>query len=242
MTDILVPEYKVPIKRLGAEFASYRVVQLTDLHLGRRFSPDQVLEKVKSLSADLIVLTGDLVHKPKFLSLARDFLALLKQSVQPTDGFISVLGNHDEVFRPFVGDNGPVRWLVNSSVQITRGRSRLNIVGLDQSRWFMMDICQALAGIHVDWPTIVLGHFPATAALVANIADLVITGHTHAGQIKLPGLPYATNDYLGWRYGHGIRQVGKGYLVVCSGLGYSGPVDFRLFSRPEIAVIELAPG
>jgi hypothetical protein len=224
------------------EFDGYRILQVTDVHLGRRTHGFKALERLKSIHADLIVVTGDLVHRSRWAPLADEFLGKLIATVDPPDGVLAVKGNHDAAVDEHLPNNVRVRWLNNETIQLRRGSEGLNLMGLDQQqvKWRSTDLCQALRGLESGngYPTIVLGHYPATAVLVSSFADLVICGHTHAGQIKLPGLPFYTNDRLGWRFGHGLRKIGKAYLVVCAGLGFSG-IPLRIGSRPEVAVITL---
>jgi len=125
-------------------------------------------------------------------------------------------------------------------MRLERGDDRLNVVGLDQRCWAATDVCAAFRGVEGREPTVVLGHFPLTAALVGDLADVVLSGHTHGGQIRVPGLPFFTNDHLGWRHGRGLTRVGGVSLVVSAGLGYSGPFSFRFFSKPELVLVELA--
>ena len=134
----------------------------------------------------------------------------------------------------------PVRWLLNQSLRIRRGAEVLNIVGLDQQHYNQADLPQALRYADPAGVVILLAHYPFALlhAWYAHV-DLVLAGHTHGGQIRLPGIPFFTNDQLGWRHGLGISRLGKTQMVVCSGLGYSGPFNFRLFTKPEIGVIVL---
>lgn len=239
MPHINLRTYRVPIRNLGDSFNGYRILQLTDLHLGRPVRVEQAIAAAGAHPADLIVLTGDIIHKPHNTELGTEFLNALARNTRPTDGVLGILGNHDAGLVNVLNDSLPVRWLINDALQIARPPSYMNVVGVNQLTWPDTDLTHALACLRTDSPTIVLAHYPATAALVADVADLVIAGHTHAGQIKLPKLPYFTNDYLGWRFGYGSHRIGSATVVVSSGLGYSGPLNLRIFAPPEITVIEL---
>jgi len=239
MPKVLVREYCVPIANLASEFEGYRILQLTDLHAGRANPGAEALERARSIGADLVAVTGDMIQSEWHAPQAEKFFTALTGMLSPPDGFFAVLGNHDTDLDKHLSGELPIRWLKNETVQIRRGRASLNLMGLDQQEWSLSDVSKALEGLEVGSPTVVLGHYPATAATVAGIADLVLAGHTHAGQVKIPGLPHWTNDQLGWRYSHGLRRIGNCYLVVCSGLGYSGLLAARVFSPPELAVITL---
>lgn len=238
---IVIRHHDVSLAGLGRELDGYRIIQISDVHLGRRTAGYKALEAIENTRADLVVLTGDLVHRAYLPHLAEAYIEQMVEVLDPPDGFLAVLGNHDGELDRLIRADLPVRWLVNRAAQVVRGTSGLNFLGLDQRSWCQTDVWESLStlGAGDGFPIIVLGHYPRTAVLVANFADLVIAGHTHAGQIKLPGLPFYTNDKLGWRYGHGRHKIGKTQLIISAGLGYSW-LPVRICSPPEVVVITLS--
>ena len=149
------------------------------------------------------------------------------------------MGNHELELKKNEYDNWPVRWLKNSAITVSRGDSVINFIGLNQRHYAMTDMISALFGINNSGLMIVFAHLPSTAMLMNGIVSLVIAGHTHGGQIKIPGLPFMTNDDISWRNGEGLTRIGRTQLVVSAGVGYSGPFPIRLFAPSEITLIEL---
>ena len=239
MSKIKIKQYNVPIRALPLEFAGYRIMQITDIHLGKGFHVESIFELAAKVKVDMVALTGDIIHRKYALHQVRPFLTKLLDSLKPTDGFFGVLGNHDK----WITDNElkdlPIRWLYNEAVQLKRAGETINLIGLDQQSWVATDILSAMQNIISDKPVIVLAHYPSTAYLLSGVIDLVIAGHTHSGQIKIPGFPFRTNDDISWRHGGGVSKIGGTKLVVSAGLGFSGPFPFRIFTPSEITVIEL---
>ena len=237
-----VANYQIHLNRLHKKFDGYKILQISDMHIGRRERESQVIDTLRKLEADLVVVTGDIIHEKKFYSRGEDFFDAMVKAISPTDGFLGVWGNHEcelsgEVFRQF-----PIRWISNSAYKITRSAGVINFVGLDQRYYSKMDIIDSLAEVDCDGVIIVLCHFPSTAMLLNGIIDLVISGHTHAGQVVIPGLPFMTNDDIFWRDGKGLSQIGGTQLLVSAGVGYSGPVSIRFNAPSELVMIELVVG
>lgn len=239
MRHPIVQEYHIYLRNLPNAFEGYRIVQFTDLHLGRPCPVAEALSWAAKLDMDLVVLTGDIIHTPEQSKLGQNFIRALVDTMNPVDGFIGVLGNHDGYDEPLMSSSEKVRWLLSETVRIARCSAHINIVGVGQPSWESTDVCSAIRGVEAGETTVVVTHFPGTILLVYRFADLVVAGHTHGGQIRLPGMPFFTNDQLGWRHGLGISRLGNAQMVVCPGLGYSGLFDFRLFSKPEVGVIVL---
>ena len=249
-------ELRVP--RLPPAFDGYTICQISDLHMrqmGRRERRLCALLEAMPPS-DLVVLTGDLVHTPRgiepFLTLAGAFHA--------RDGVYAVFGNseHKNGIRPHalartLGEHG-IGPLLNSHVMLTRAGAQIALAGVDDPVSNLDRMPEALAGIAADCCTVLLMHSPdgiAEAALRG--VDVVLSGHTHGGQISLPffGAPY-THSLLGRRMSSGyyagkkLRRVigirsGRTQLYVTRGLGVSG-LAVRFLTRPELTILTLRPG
>src|SRR5262249_20090912 len=160
-----------------SSLVGYRVVQLSDLHRGRGVTKEHVSEAVliaQAEEADLIVLTGDFVHKG-FRYVERAAREL--RSLKAPDGVYAVLGNHDYSIRNALGirryrhlhhaveralTEAGIRVLRNESVILRRGHAKLHLAGVDDLWSRACDLDRALAGLDHQTPRIVLAHNPRT--------------------------------------------------------------------------------
>lgn len=244
--------------RLPEVFDGYTICQVSDLHthhFGRR---ERILETLlRSLPpADLVAVTGDMVHTPAgippFLTLAQAF--------QARDGVYAIFGNseHKNGVRPYafsqtLAENG-ITPLLNRHVRLTRGESQIILAGVDDPVNDKDDVALALADAPDDLFTVLLMHSPdSVAEAVLHGVDVVLSGHTHGGQIRLPwyGALY-THSRLGrrmsdgyysrrrLRHAIGIRP-GRTQLYVSRGIGTSG-LALRFLTRPELTIITLRRG
>jgi uncharacterized protein len=235
-------EIEVPLAGLDPAFDGYRVVHLTDLHIGS-FDPrargKEWASIANSLAADLAVVTGDLVASgTSFYDDVADVLGKLRAR----DGVIVSLGNHDqwdaEGLTAAIAARGP-RVLDNAWLTIERGAAKLVIAGLGDQYTGKADLELTLAG-RPSAPTLLLSHYPDFFEAAAELGvDLVLSGHTHGGQF---GLPFQADRYnvatlLGQR-ARGIYRHGPSTLYVNAGLGTTGP-PMRLGIPPEIALLVL---
>ncbi|MFM2153279.1 MAG: hypothetical protein RL199_1714 [Pseudomonadota bacterium] len=231
-----------------------RVVHLTDQHVGR-VTPMRVQEAAVALAnaqaADLVVITGDFVcHSQDYLDALE---ALMRRFEAPVVG---VLGNHDHwsgarEVRAALRRAG-VELLDNAHTTLSLRGQKLQLVGLDDAYTGHADLDRATKGLRREVATLGLSHIAEEAdALWARGVPLVLSGHTHAGQVTLAGLHELTLGRLvGHRYVHGLygtRETGDegGALYVGAGIGAS-VMPLRLGERGqrEVAVFEigLAPG
>jgi len=153
-----------------------------------------------------------------------------------------VLGNHDD---PRIGstDGLPIVFLQNRSVVVERDGERINVSGVDQSRPGAEDLSAAFAGNNERAPTILLAHYPSTVFRLSDgQAQLVLSGHTHGGQIRLPWLGCVwPHDRIPRRMARGLHVVGSTTLHVSAGVGVSLPIRLRVNCPPEIAILTLQP-
>ncbi|MEQ9318597.1 MAG: metallophosphoesterase, partial [Polyangiaceae bacterium] len=157
----------------------------------------------------------------------------------------AVMGNHD-----YFGDGEPlmsmlrareIRILRNEHRVVERDGARLCLAGVDDVYTRRIDVDDALRGRDEDLPLIVLAHDPSSfPALAARGASLVLSGHTHWGQVALPFFARHVNyNALHMEHHAGHYRIDDAQLYVSSGLGTTGP-PIRLGAPPEIVVIELA--
>jgi len=258
-----VRRFEVRLENLPPACEGMRVVQVSDLHAGA-VAPLALTARVLALAnaqnADAIVLTGDVVSRrgsyfPFVRSLAppiTDYAARLEpllRELRAPLGVWAVAGNHDlwkgEWGELETGDFAPVRAhleaagvrvLHNDSARLSNG---LALVGLDDLREGAPDVHRATNGVSPDEAQLILSHNPRLAALFAGRNALILSGHTHGGQARLPP-PFALYpiDAISSAWQRGWWQVGKAQLYVSTGAGHIG-APFRLGVPPEICVFTL---
>jgi predicted MPP superfamily phosphohydrolase len=244
---VRITTVQVGVPGLPAALSGYRIVQLSDLHVGS-FSPrSEALgwaAKANALDADVAVVTGDLVTSgTSFYEDAADVVGALRAR----DGVYVVLGNHDQWdsarFVALLEQRGVVV-LQNAWRPIARDASVLVLAGLGDRYTHRDDLDSTLAGRPAGAPTVLLAHYPQSfEQAVPHGVELVLSGHTHGGQFGLPFVSDRANiAALVHQRGRGLVKQGASQLYVNAGLGTTGP-PMRFGVLPEIAllVLEAAP-
>jgi predicted MPP superfamily phosphohydrolase len=241
---LTVERVQIPLKQLKPALEGFKIVQMSDIHL----HPYTELEFVKkavalanSLHPDLVVLTGDYVMESaeSIFELAPALAALNARY-----GIFTCLGNHDlwtdaETVCTGLRQAGlPV--LINEGISLGVGQTQLYLAGVDDGWSGQIDLKTTLAKLPPDTPTILLAHEPDLAdtfALDGRIS-LQLSGHSHGGQVRLPGLGAPILPHLGRKYDQGLYQVRDMWLYTNRGIGL-GPVPLRFNCPPEITEITL---
>jgi uncharacterized protein len=245
-----VHDVDMPIANLPAAFEGFRIAHLTDLHAGDRVPIDylaRAIERVNALKPDCVVVTGDLVtHQAEAIDPVTQVLARLRSPVYVT------FGNHD--YDPTNAFPGPVTTLAdemgqklsavgcvvlrNQKITLNRDGQRLWMAGLEDlyTTRFLPNL--AFWGVPHDEPSICLSHNPdGTKALLHHEPDLILSGHTHGGQVRIPfwgAILLPTSDRT---LQQGRFQFDKTQLYVSRGVGFLARVRFDC--RPEIPVFRL---
>ena len=225
---------KIRRLRVGEGKPTHRLVHFSDLHYkGDLKYLETVVNAINTLAPDLVCFTGDIVEKKQFLPEALEYLARVKSPM------FGVPGNHDywsnisykPVFECFAATGGS--WLLDGAHAAADGK--INIIGAS---------ChlspQTVKPPNPSMKNILLFHYPAWAKQLAGRKfDLLLAGHSHGGQVRIPFygapvLPYGVDEY-----DLGLFQTQSGPLYVNAGIGYIGDYDFRFNCRPEITVIEI---
>ena len=241
----VVERIRVPLRNLGSAFEGFRIVQISDLHVEPNLNPAllrKAVDMINGLQPDLIAITGDFItHNAKVVADLTAPLADLKSRA----GVFASLGNHDVWNAPrriteALGHHG-IRVLTNSGTDLTQGHDQLWIAGIDSAWAGDIDLPSALKGRAKGGPCLLLGHEPDYADEVAQRSSnlLQLAGHTHGGQICLPGGQPLMLPTLGKKYARGLFQVGGISLYVNRGLGTIGP-KARFACSPEITEITLS--
>jgi len=235
---------RLPIPGLPPAFDGYRIVHLSDLHLGVELNHHQlplIVATANREQPDMIAITGD------FATGGRDGLiagsAPLARLRAP-DGVWGVPGNHDLVVGiervAHMLDRAGIGLLTNRHHVLRREEATLTLAGVDDVVRGVPDLKAALCGAPHDAPVILLVHAPDYAPVAASDPRIALqlSGHTHGGQIRLPGNLPLVLPLGGRMYPAGLYRVGNLAVYVTTGTG-TGRFVFRLNCRPEIAVITL---
>ena len=250
-------EFDVALKNLPIEAEGLRVLHLSDLHVSAISSDNflrRIIEKTNKLNADIIVLTGDYVsRRNSYLPVsgariwAKDILHYARRmadelkDLRARDGIFACLGNHD-----VADDNGAAISSLLRGANITvlhneQARARgIAICGLDDLRAGRPDFDRTLRGVSIEEPQIIISHNPRIFPFVQPRNALVLAGHTHGGQVHLPGTNYRRrpSDMKKSPYFQGWYRSEAAQMYISSGLGsVHFPMRFRC--APEIAVFTL---
>lgn len=231
--------------RLPAAFEGFTLLHISDLHLDMWADiPDALIEALgRAEGYDLCVLTGDFRARTfgPYIAALKGMARVLPHIKAPVYG---ILGNHDTIrMAPGLEDLG-IQMLLNEWVTLERGGEAIYLAGIDDPHYYRADnLEKATDGIPEQALSILLSHSPEMYRHAAYADfDLMLSGHTHGGQICLPGgIPLILNANAPralcrgqWRY-HGLQ----GYTSVGSGVSI---VDVRLNCPPEITLHRLTGG
>jgi predicted MPP superfamily phosphohydrolase len=226
---------------LPSEFDGFTILHLSDLHADTNAQAMVVMNRlVRDLPYDLCVLTGDYrgaTYGPYsgVLSRLEDIRANLHGDAY------AVLGNHDTILMVPGMEAMGYRVLLNESAVVERGGQRIHLVGIDDAHYFRADNIEKAAGHipHTEF-SILLSHTPEIYRQAAHAGfDVMLSGHTHGGQICLPGgVPFTLDSVLPRDMGAGAWKYGNLQAYTSVGAGTS-IVAVRLNCPPEITLHEL---
>ena len=249
-----VTEYEIVSQRLPRSFDGFRIAQISDLH-NDELGPGnaKLIELLTLAQPDIIVFTGDLIDSRQ--TDVETALEFARDAVQIAPVYY-VTGNHEARVREYddlktgLAEAG-VTLLENEKIRITREGEYITLMGIDDPSFredYLFGDAGAVAGEAIgglreesDGYTVLLSHRPELFDLYAeNGMDLVLSGHAHGGQFRLPivGGLVAPNQGLFPVYDAGRFQRENTVLLVSRGLGNS-IIPVRFNNRPEIVVAEL---
>lgn len=228
------------IRQLPPTADGFRIVHLSDLHL-RRWNAllENLQESLATLAYDMLAITGDFCDWPTEHKTAADLTRRLLDPVHPPLGIFGVLGNHDAA--EFAEHDLPLTLLRNDSRRITVGPFSFDLGGVDQSHRYRSSLSEVQFGFEAADAQVVLAHFPSTAFEMPAAAEaIMLAGHTHGGQIRLPGLGcFYVRDDIPLGMARGLHQVRGNWLHVSAGIGVAGPIRTRFCCPPELSVLTL---
>ena len=242
-TDYELTETDIFIRDLPAAFDGFRIAQLSDVHHSSLVSLEEVRRVVglaNGARADAIALTGD------YTTASREYIepcAEALSALAAPHGVWAVLGNHDHHTDGAATERALVArgigLLDNANTRLRRGGEELQLAGIDDWSWARNDWARAFKGVDRARPTVLLSHQPSVLDRPETEGvSLILSGHTHGGQVRLPivGAPARFVDEFKYLRGRFERE--RTQLYVARGTGVIG-LPLRLGARPEIAVLRL---
>jgi len=249
--SLTTQEHRLLIPDWRADLAGLRVAVLADLHVGSPFNGitklNRIVDRTNSLAPDLIVIPGDLVIQGviggSFVT-PEDTATVLTRLRAPL-GVWATLGNHDWwLDAPRIAaalERQRIRVLEDTAVRIKRGDAHFWLVGISDFWGGPHDVRKAMSHVEDAAPVLMFTHNPDLFPALTERFSLVIAGHTHGGQVRVPllGRPIVPSRY-GQRFAFGHVVEGGRHMFVSPGLGTSIlPVRFRV--PPEVTLLELHP-
>lgn len=255
--NIKVTELELSFPNLPPEYDGYTILHLTDLHLTKIGLLElKTMRIISDREVDACFITGDVTAEPRASDAFRRVCSVIKHR----DPTVMVLGNSEH--KPWLDSQALVealtfdglKMLINESVIFTRGTGKLAIVGVDDAYYGLSDLDAAFDGVNSAGFVIFLTHTPSiTPDAIERGADLVLAGHTHGGQVRIPGCGVI------WTHMHTNQALNDGLytsediscltkidarhskLFVNRGVGTSR-IHIRFLCPPEIAYITLRCG
>ncbi len=243
-TDYEVVEIGVVLDGLPEAFEDFRILQLSDIHIdGIPDGAERLIRHIADLSYDLCVLTGDFrFHTFGNYGPCLDRMQKLAAAIQCRHGTLGILGNHDFVEMVPGLESFGIRMLLNETVTIERDGAAIHVVGLDDAHFYGVDnLKKAIADLPADTIKLLLVHSPEIIPAAARAGvHYYLCGHTHGGQVCLPGpSPLLTNANCERAYVSGAWKYREMAGYTSRGAGSSG-LAVRFFCPPEITLHRLS--
>jgi uncharacterized protein len=242
---LTIEHQRIALRRLPKAFESFRIVQLSDIHHGPfsdRSQIERAVDTANRLKPDIIALTGDYISKERhYAAPCAEMLGRLRARY----GVYAVLGNHDhwtdaalitDLFRA-----EGITMLVNQGMRFELNGSAFWLAGVDDTMVGLEDISLALAGARENEMKLLLAHNPIVLRRAARAdIDLVLSGHTHGGQVALRSDKSASGGPRR-RFLKGLGRLGNTQIYVNRGLG-TVVLPIRYGCPPEVSLLELRQG
>jgi uncharacterized protein len=241
-----IERVQIELPRLPEAFHRFRIVQISDIHFGpymHSAGVESAVRMAKAFEPDLVVLTGDFVSHPLGEKSGPRGARHAEPCAEALTQFgktpmLAVLGNHDcwndaGIVAGTLKDRG-IQVLRNQATVIERGRDRLWIAGASDAIAEDVDLPGALKPIPAGECTVLLAHEPDFADHASRYdIDLQLSGHSHGGQVRLPGIGALILPELAKKYPEGLNRIRKLQLYTNRGLGVISP-PVRFNCPPEI--------
>ena len=260
--EIDITEYKIKSKKIPGNFNDFKIVQLSDFHSsGYKDTTDEIIEKVKEIDPDIIVMTGDMVDwKVENIENVEKLISSLVD-VAP---IFHIDGNHEHLSEILVEGRyiAFIEWMKslgvtiikNGYVELIKGDEAINLYGIDlplnQKTGLYVNKLQiennyvekTLSEPNEDEFNILLAHTPLFAKQYSKWgADVVLAGHMHGGIIRIPIINvgvFSPEKTIFPKYDAGKFKIKDTIMIVNRGIAASS-LNVRIFNNPEITVIRL---
>ena len=240
--DIKKNEQIFYFEKLPEEFDGFKILHLSDLHLD---SLGGITDKIVSLVAgetfDICVMTGDYrFHTQGNYKQVIEPLKKITSQIKSRHGILAVLGNHDTCRIVNFEEELKVKFLINESFEILKNNEKLIFSGTDDPfKYFTQSAVDALTEKHDGFKVALVHTSELSDSASQNGYSLYLCGHTHAGQICLPGgIPLVTHQYEGRKFYKGVWHLNGMTGFTSPGCGVSG-IPIRFFTCGEVTRIIL---
>lgn len=248
---ITVTRHSLKFSKLPEAFDGYTIMQISDVHnksFGR--AQKKITDIVRKMQPDMIAITGDLIDRRRFCE--EPALELVRQVSQYAPVYFAT-GNHEMGYKEYPVFEKKlrklnIRLLRNERDILTRGNKAINIIGVDSPKiknrinpTIREGLNKTVRNLGREEFKLLLAHRPERFPIYKSFGvDLVLSGHAHGGQIRLPGIGglFAPEQGVFPKYTSGVYKESGCVMVVSRGLGPSS-FPFRIFNRPEIVMITL---
>ncbi|HDR4424267.1 TPA: metallophosphoesterase [Bacillus cereus] len=251
---ISITKVDITSTKIPSTFKGFKILQISDLH-NKKFGDNQdvLVQKIKSINPNIVVITGDLIDSKSYD--AEVSMGLIRELVKEYPIYF-VTGNHEkwsgkynDLEKELKKHNVTV--LRNEHVTIQKEEQKINLLGIDDPEFatgnrdegngVKNEISKAKFEMNLDTYNVLLSHRPEFLTEYADEQiDLVLSGHAHGGQVRLPfiGGLVAPNQGVFPTYTAGVYEKQNTSMVVSRGLGNS-IIPQRIFNRPELVVVQL---
>ncbi|MDM8543406.1 metallophosphoesterase [Desulfococcaceae bacterium HSG9] len=238
--DYKIEEQRVPVKNLPDAFENFRILHLSDIHVDAIIDKGERLRLIlKDIRFDLCVITGDFRFRTfgDYESTVRGMEALVP-ALKCKHGIIGIIGNHDFIeIVPHLESLG-IKILLNEAVPVELNGEAIWVAGVDDAYFYEVhNLTKAFRDVPENVFKVLLSHSPEIIYQAAQCGtDYYLCGHTHGGQICLPGgTPLITNSKCSRKFATGRWQCNGMSGYTSRGTGASG-IPVRFFCPPELAV------
>lgn len=243
-TGLVIKEYSVINEKIPESFHGFKIVQFSDTHYGMTTFNDELknmVSKINILNPDIVVFTGDLVDYHYNLNddEKNDIINILSE-IDASLGVYAVTGNHDQnVSYEGILSGSNINLLKNKYEYIYNGTSeKIMLIGLDDYLEGTLDLDAAFSYEDDTSYKILLAHEPDVYDKLTKVPDLMLAGHSHNGQVRIPlaGAIYKTIGAK--KYYDPEYSLGDTKMYISGGVGTS-KYKVRLFDRPSISLYRL---